>query len=443
MKRFLLLLTLIVASLGIQGQVLNLDSCFTLARRNNHDLKKAALDISMAQEVKRQVLTYFFPTADLSGFGFTAYQPLISLNITDLAQTEDFKELLVELYEAIHEDNPEVSSEYNFIQHGYSATVGIQQPIFAGGRIVHGNKLAALGIRAAELQSQVTERNILQEIEETYWLVCGLKEKRNTILKVGELLDTIQHVAETALDAGVITRNDILKVKLKKNELASLSLKLENGIALASHLLCQQIGIEPQSDLNLEPFPESENLDITLSDSITVSGRPEYELLQLNVKAEQLRKKLSLGEALPTVGIGLNAGVNNFLERDRWNAIAFLGVKIPLTQWWYTSHKLKEHDIKIQEAELMRDDLQQKMKLQNEQVYDALTEAILLLEQHQSANNMAQDNYRTTLMNYQAGLETMSSLLESQALLFQAMNDYTDARITYRSNLRRYNELNK
>ena len=69
------------------------------------------------------------------------------------------------------------------------------------------------------------------------------KEKRNTILKVGELLDTIQHVAETALDAGVITRNDILKVKLKKNELASLSLKLENGIALASHLLCQQIGI--------------------------------------------------------------------------------------------------------------------------------------------------------------------------------------------------------
>ena len=68
---------------------------------------------------------------------------------------------------------------------------------------------------------------------------------------------------------------------------------------------------------------------------------------------------------LPTVvGIGLNAGVNNFLERDRWNAIAFLGVKIPLTQWWYTSHKLKEHDIKIQEAELMRDDLQQKMKLQ-------------------------------------------------------------------------------
>lgn len=166
-------------------------------------------------------------------------------------------------------------------------------------------------------------------------------------------------------------------------------------------------------------------------------------MLQLNVKAEQLRKKLSLGEALPTVGFGLNAGVNNFLERDRWNAIAFLGVKIPLTQWWYTSHKLKEHDIKIKEAELMRDDLQQKMKLQNEQVYDALTEAILLLEQHQSANNMAQDNYRTTLMNYQAGLETMSSLLESQALLLQAMNDYTDARITYRSNLRRYNELNK
>ena len=83
------------------------------------------------------------------------------------------------------------------------------------------------------------------------------------------------------------------------------------------------------------------------------------------------------------------------------------------------------------------------MKLQNEQVYDALTEAILLLQQHESANEMAQDNYQTTLMNYQAGLETMSNLLESQALLLQALNQYTDARITYRSNLRRYNDLNK
>ncbi len=443
MRHKIIITLLLLASFASNAQVLTLDSCFTLARKNNSDIKKAALDITMAQEVKRQLFTLFFPSADLTGMGFTAYQPLLSLNITDLAQTNDFKELLTELFKQIQADYPEVSDEYTFIDRGYTATVGVQQPVFAGGRIVNGNQLAALGIRAAELQKEITERNVLQEIEETYWLVNGLKEKRNTIKKVSELLDTIQRVAETALNAGVITRNDILKVKLKKNELASLSLKLENGIALASHALCQQIGITPQSDLDLEAFPETENYNITLNNSITVSGRPEYELLQLNVQAEQLRRSLSLGETLPTVGIGLNAGATNFLDRNRWNAIAFFGVKIPLSDWWKTAHKLKEHDIKIQEAEIMRDDLQQKMKLQNEQVYDALTEAILLLQQHESANEMAQDNYQTTLMNYQAGLETMSNLLESQALLLQALNQYTDARITYRSNLRRYNDLNK
>ena len=431
------------ASIASNAQVLTLDSCFTLARKNNYDLKKAALDISMAQEVKHQLFTMFFPSADISGMGFAAYQPLLSINITDFAQTEEFKDLLIEVYEALKDDNPEISNEFSFLNHGYVGAIGAQQPIYAGGRIINGNQLAALGVKAAQLQSNITERDILQEIEETYWLVCGLKEKRNTVKKVGELLDTIQHVAETALGAGVITRNDILKVNLKKNELASMSLKLENGIALATHALCQQVGIAFQNDIELESFSETENYNITLNDSISVVGRPEYELLQLNVEAEQLRRKLSIGEALPTIGIGARAGASNIFDRNRWNAVAFLAVKIPLMDWWKTSHKIKEHNIKIQEAELMRDNLRQKMKLQNEQVYDALSEAILLLQQHKSANDMAQDNYNTTLMNYQAGLETMSQLLESQALLLQSMNQYTDARITYRSNLRRYNDLNK
>ena len=56
---------------------------------------------------------------------------------------------------------------------------------------------------------------------------------------------------------------------------------------------------------------------------------------------------------------------------------------------------------------------------------------------------MAQDNYRISLMNYQSGLSTMSELLESQALLLQAENAYTDARISFRGAQRKFNNLNK
>ena len=84
-----------------------------------------------------------------------------------------------------------------------------------------------------------------------------------------------------------------------------------------------------------------------------------------------------------------------------------------------------------------------KMTLQNEQAYDQLNEALRLVMQHESALTMAQENYRISLMNYQAGMSTMSELLESQALLLQAENAYTDARISFRGAQRKFNDLNK
>ncbi len=46
-------------------------------------------------------------------------------------------------------------------------------------------------------------------------------------------------------------------------------------------------------------------------------------------------------------------------------------------------------------------------------------------------------------MNYEAGVGTMTELMESEALLLQAENAYTDARITYLSAQRKFAEYNK
>ena len=161
------------------------------------------------------------------------------------------------------------------------------------------------------------------------------------------------------------------------------------------------------------------------------------------IKAEQLRKKMLVGEALPQVGIGVQGGYSNFFDKDRWNGAAFAFVRIPLTQWWETGHKIKEQKLRIAQAQLMQEDLMGKMKLQNEQAYNQLNEAARIVAESESALQMAQDNYDMSLMNYEAGMATMSELLESQALLLQAQNSYTDARISYRAAQRKFNSFNK
>jgi outer membrane protein TolC len=169
--------------------------------------------------------------------------------------------------------------------------------------------------------------------------------------------------------------------------------------------------------------------------------RPEQQLLQLQVDAEKLRKKLTLGETLPQVGVGGTAFYGNLVRKYKFNAIALAQVSIPLTQWWETSHKLKEHDIVIQEAELMQEDLTGKMSLQVKQAYNQMVEAEALMQSDKAALDMAQENYRLAELNYRAGMNTITDVLEAHALLLQAKNAITDRQITYLTARRRYLDL--
>lgn len=444
MKRLLFIFLFAGAIYSTQAEVLTLDSCLNAARQRNCTIQSALLDVQISQQVKKQVFTKYFPQVNLVGFGFYAIEPLIKVYIPGLMQTPQAQETLEFIFEAIKEDHPDFSDEFQMLKWGATVGGSVIQPIFMGGRIVNGNKLAKLGIEASEKKVEISERDILQEVEDTYWLVAGLYEKRETITRVKQLLDTIDTVAQTAFASGLVTRNDLLKVALKRNEIETKSVQLEDGILLASRALCQLTGIDYSEELELEPFPEDNAVEtFVLMDTFTVSGRPEAELLSLNIQAEQLRKKMLVGEALPQIGIGFQGGYNNFFERDRWNGLGFAFVRIPLTQWWETGHKIKEQNLKIAQAQMMQKDLMEKMSLQNEQAYNQLNEAARMVMQSQSAMDMAQDNYDLSLMNYQAGLATMSDLLESQALLLQAQNNYTDARISYRAAQRKFNSYNK
>ncbi len=444
MKRLLYIIMFAGAICSAQSQVLTLDSCLNAARQRNCTIQSALLDVQISQQVKKQVFTKYFPQVNFVGFGFYALEPLVRVYIPGLMPTEEGEAALKAILDALKEEDPNISDEINMLRWGVSAGATLVQPVFMGGRIVNGNKLAKLGIEASEKKVEISERDILQEVEDTYWLVAGLYEKRETVSQVKQLLDTIDTVAQSAFTNGLVTRNDLLKVALKRNEIETKSVQLEDGIVLASRALCQLTGIDYTGELELEPFPEDNAVETyVLVDSFIVSGRPEAELLSLNIKAEQLRKKMLVGEALPQIGIGLQGGYNNFFERHRWNGFGFAFVRIPLTQWWETGHKIKEQNLKIAKAQMMQKDLMEKMTLQNEQAFNQLNEAARMVAQSESAVQMAQDNYNLSMMNYQAGLATMSELLESQALLLQAQNNYTDARISYRAAQRKFNSYNK
>ena len=452
-NRLILIIALLLSPLVLrhsplmaQYEVLTLDSCLSSARQHNCTIRSAALEVAISQELKKQMLWKYFPQVSLQGFAFGAVNPIIDIDVSNLDMGGGLGTFLSDISKAVREGlgNDTLDSSIKMVRWGATAQAQAVQPVYWGGQIVTANQLAKLGIDASRLKQQVSERDVLQEVADTYWMIAGLMSKRQTVAKVVSLLDTIQGVAEVAYNHGLATSNDLLRVQLKQNELRTKSLQLENGIQLASRLLCHMIGQPYDHELLLEPLPEQPVTTLSEQpDTIRVSQRPEMQLLEMNIRYNQLNRRLTLGESLPHLGIGITGGYNNFFNQHRWNAIAFMSLSIPLTGWGETAHKLRQHDLKIQQAELMQQDLGEKMSLQNRQIYDQLIEALKLMEQHRSSCVLAQDNYRISLMNYEAGVGTMTELMESEALLMQAENAYTDARITYLSAQRKFEEYNK
>ena len=410
------------------GQSLTLDSCLKAAGARNLTLENARLDVLAAEQVKRQAFTKYFPTVSATALGYHALNPLFEYGIGDIGNAQvrqDLYNLWAEYGGAIG-----IPPSISLAEKGTAVAATALQPLYAGGRIVNGNRLAQLGVEAAQLQQELSQEKVMLSVEESYWLVVSLYEKRHTVLQALDFLDTLGRDVLTAEEAGLVTRNDRLKVALKRDEMRSNLLKVENGIQLATMALCQLSGIEYSPTLQLTDTVATEPSDIDVRIAEAVARRKESRLLALNVQAEQLKKKMIVGEALPQLAIGVGASYGNLIvDRYSANGLAFATLQVPLTDWWTTAHKAKEQEIRIQQAENSSRDYTEKMELETEQAIHNVQEAQAQVALAESTLYDAKENLENVLTNYEAGLVPVSELLEARTLYSQAQDQLTEARI--------------
>ena len=428
-----------------QAQTLTLDSCLALARRNNADIRVSQLGVARARAVKSQAFTHFFPQLQLNGLGYVAARPMISFALEDI-RSNDMRDLLEAIYDVFSQET-DVSDRLELMKHGFSASVVASQPVYAGGRILNGNRLASLGEEAAVLQAEIKMRDVLEEVESTYYLVVGLKEKEATVEAALTLIDSVERVAASALENGLATRADMLQINLRRNEIEARRQQLASGIRMSCRLLCSQIGIEYSDgiafsgDSNFKVEFRISNFEFQNS-KLSTDSRPESRLLQINVESQELLKKMIVGETLPQLAIlGIGYYGNAVRNDASANAVAGFSLKIPLSDWWNTSHKIREHNIRIEQARVEKEHYGNLMSIEEEKAYSDMVDACMLIRSDSAALRLARENYRLAEINYAAGVVTVSDVLQAHALLLQAENAVVDRRVSYLIARRRLSDL--
>lgn len=440
-KLIVILLGAALACCANAQRLYSLQQLVDSACHHNIAIRNAQHDIEAAQLQRKEVYTKYFPNVSGNFLWFQANKGMAEMSL-DMAD-----KIPPELGAMIAQMLPPESLaaltqpiNVSMMKNGVIGSLMAVQPVYAGGQIVNGNKLAKLGEDVSRLQLKLSQNEVEKTTEQYYWQMVTMQEKVKTIEAVETLLNDIHKDVDVAVRAGLALRNDLLQVELRQNDVASQKLKLMNGMSLVRMLLAQYCGlrdtlfnIDYQPDAMLPPAVKQDH-------QLALAATTEYQLLGKQVEAAELQRKITYGQNLPSVAVGAGYNYHNLLDRNHHFAMVFATISVPISDWWGGSKAVKRKEIERLKAQEQLVENSELLKIRMQSAWNGVEESYSQLQLAERGIEQARENLRLNRDQYRAGVLRMADLLEAQLLYQQTLDRRTEAFANYQNKLLEYRQ---
>lgn len=429
-KKIVLLSALILCCGGVSAQEaaqLDLEQCRTLALEHNRKVQMAQLDAVASDYLVKSAKTKYLPRIDFVGGwvnpGDRALQPFAfnfdvpGLLPQGLAMPMDFLSVA-----------PEQIFTGGFV---------LRQPIFLGTKIVQANRIASSLSNIAHEEVVLKQADVIGRVDTAYWRVISVQEKVQLAKAYKALLDRLANDLENIYQEGIITRNELLRVQVKQNEVALSLVKAENGLQLSRMALAQLLGMDEANLVLSSAVISEQELIPRLELLAEQKGDQRVEIAMLNdkLKSTQALKAMVKSQFLPNVF--LTAGyvwvTPNIYKGSQHNfggdwAIG-IGVRVPLFTWGDRIYQTRMAEQKVQQAKLELAEAQELIALQIKRDQFQYSEALKKIELTKLSVQQAAENLRVVQNTLDEGMKSTKDILEAQAMWERASSDNIDARI--------------
>ena len=329
-----------------------------------------------------------------------------------------------------------------------TAGVSVTQPVFMGGKIISGYRMAALGTEMARLNSELKAEEVTVSVDEAYWLYVKTCKLLETAESLDSTVSEIYRFVEDAIDVGMATSTDLVKVEVQRNNAALALAKARNGKRLSMMNLCHILGLPLTTEIEVDQsgfsldstaVPESIALD---SDSI--ENRADYRLLAGQAELKRRNVDFVRSDFLPQLGVmasygysyGLKLMGETLLNQAGFTVMATL--KVPIFAWGegYLKIKSAKKEYEMARSELER--LSGMMELERAKNSYAVSEAALQVRLAESSLKSAETNLKVCRDQYELGMETLVNVLEAQTQWSKCSSDYIEALADYKLSCTKY-----
>lgn len=428
----------IVVTLSFAGQaraqrVLTLDSCRSLAKEHSRTLQQKDEEIKAAHAKKQQVMTNFFPQVAARG---------VYLHMQKELHLIDWDKPLGHLNFLIPERLRHLGTVD--LRNLWVGNVTAIQPLFLGGKIISGYKMASLAERLQGELRQTAETEVETKLDETYWQVVSLRSKERLLDQLVRLLEQTVKDVDASIDAGVATKADGLSVRTKLSEAEVKRSQVVNGLELSRMLLADLCGLSED-----EPFTLAEEghlQELLLSTQTAPIARDEdteaaierrSEIRSLRLVDSIYSKRVNMESAslfpkLYGVASYSTTNPNSFQgQKKEFAGQYYLGLmlEVPISDLFSGTFKRRQAKAEHRVKQIELAEARSKINLQIKQALRTADDARRAYTTALSAVKMAEENMRYAKAGYDEGVIPLLNYTMAQTAWMSAQDSLIDAQI--------------
>lgn len=389
---------------------MTLGECITYASTHNNTLRNAELSRSSSEVSYKEAKLKYAPTVSASasqGFGYS-----------NRAETASWTG-------------------------NYGLSAGMT--LFDGFSTHNNIKINELSLRQSELQMEQSANNVNIKIMQSYLSILMNTERlayQQDVLKTSQ-----EQVKEGELQykVGQILESDY---NLLKANLTGATYDVENTkITIDNELLTLKnlLGLPSSTKLEIvKPDLDADNESLTMPTLETAVEKslaylPELKSSEADVEMAKYDVKVSKSSYSPTLSLsaGVSTGYTNFDESwgtqvsNNLGENVGLNLSVPIYNRSSTRSKVKQSQIRLQQAEIENEQLKLDITSEIEQKYLTAAQSFNTYKSSEALEKAYKDSYAVYNEKFKAGAITTVDLLQQQNNYLNALNQYLQNKYSY------------
>ena len=327
----------------------------------------------------------------------------------------------------------------------YIAGLSLTLPLYVGGKITTGNKLAKVGVEVQKINQEKTRQEVIYEADKAYFTYLAVKSKVTMLEAYMQQMDSLVSQVNLSVGVDMATNSDLLRIQAKRSEVEYNLIKAKNGMELCRMALCAALGL----DLSMQ-FDTDEK-DIRIPDKLQtaettdINVRPEYQLLVQNIKAKELEIRNARAGMLPTLALvaqysrygwaymkGEQQGYSYKTEISGTSPVLMASLSVPLWHWGKEIKKVKKAKLDLENAQLDMKKNRRLLSIENEQARQNLQDSYRMIASARLGLNQAEDNLHNLRLRYENSMSTLTDLLDAYSQWQQARSNHIEAQTQYK-----------